>query len=247
MAAAGMLRVEPDPVAVAQAAAAIFVGSARSSIAARGKFSVALSGGSTPRALYRLLAAPPYREQVNWPELEVYFGDERCVPPTHADSNYRMAREALLDRVPLRPERVHRIHGELPPQEAALEYEQVLGRRLTRERGWPRLDLVLLGMGPDGHTASLFPGTPAVAERQALAVAVYVPHLASYRVTLTVPVLSAAAEILMLVVGAEKTAALAQVFAGDEQLPAALIRPMAGAMMTWLVDREAAAKLPQQR
>jgi 6-phosphogluconolactonase len=193
---------------------------------------VALAGGSTPKAMYRLLASPAFRERVDWRRVEIFFGDERCVPPDHADSNYRMAREALLDHVPLPPENVHRIEGEKDPEAAARAYAALLPERF---------DLALLGMGPDGHTASLFPGTPALAEREARAVAVYVERMKSWRVTLTAPVLSAAEEVIVMTVGEEKAGALALALEGPEgAVPIQLVKPR---RMTWLIDRAAAKKL----
>jgi len=218
---------------VAPAAADTFVAIVAGVLADRAVARVALAGGSTPKAMYRLLASPAYRERVDWPRVEIFFGDERCVPPDHPDSNYRMAREALLDHVPLGADRVHRIAGERPPAEAAAQYQQKLVRDAT-------LDLVLLGMGPDGHTASLFPGTPVLQERRALAAAVWVEKMASWRVTLTAPVLSAAGHVVVTTVGAEKAEALATaLLAPDGAVPIQLVR---AADQRWLVDREAAQK-----
>jgi 6-phosphogluconolactonase len=200
---------------------------------------VALAGGSTPKAMYRLLASPAYRERVEWRRVEIYFGDERCVPPDHPDSNYRMAREALLDHVPLGADRVHRVAGERPPEEAAAQYQQQLVRL-----GDKPLDLVLLGMGPDGHTASLFPGTPVLAETRALAAAVYVDKFESWRVTLTAPVLSAAAHVMITTVGAEKADAFAKaMLAPAGTVPIQLVR---ATDERWLVDRTAAQKWRDQ-
>ena len=197
---------------------------------------VALAGGSTPKAMYRLLASPTWRDRIEWPRVEIYFGDERCVPPDHPDSNYRMAREALLDHVPLAADHVHRIAGEKHPTEAAAAYDALLARIGER----PQLDLVLLGMGPDGHTASLFPGTPVLDERQARAAAVFVDKLDSWRVTLTAPVLSAAAHVVVTVVGAEKADALALALTGPRHaVPIQLVRALE---QRWLVDKAAAQK-----
>ncbi|MCA1664005.1 MAG: 6-phosphogluconolactonase [Myxococcales bacterium] len=221
---------------VAREAADMFVGIVAGVLADRSVARVALAGGSTPKAMYRLLASPAFRERVDWPRVEIFFGDERCVPPDHADSNYRMAREALLDHVPLGADCVHRIAGERPPAEAAAQYQQTLARIGDP----PRLDLVLLGMGPDGHTASLFPGTPVLAETRALAAPVYVDTLASWRVTLTAPVLSAAAHVLITTVGAEKAEALATALrAPAGAVPIQLVRAID---QRWLVDRTAAQK-----
>jgi 6-phosphogluconolactonase len=221
---------------VAREAADMFVGIVAGVLADRSVARVALAGGSTPKAMYRLLASPAFRERVDWQRVEIFFGDERCVPPDHADSNYRMAREALLDHVPLGADRVHRIAGERPPAEAAAQYQQTLARIGDP----PRLDLVLLGMGPDGHTASLFPGTPVLAETRALAAPVYVDKLESWRVTLTAPVLSAAAHVLITTVGAEKADALATALtAAAGAVPIQLVRAVD---RRWLVDRVAAQK-----
>lgn len=197
-------------------------------------FTVALSGGSTPRRLYELLAASPFRERIPWAQTHVFWGDERCVPPDHPDSNYHLARQALLDRVPLLARNVHRILGELEPEQAAAAYRAELLTALGDDR---RFDLVLLGLGDDGHTASLFPGTAALQERTLAAAVVYVERLASWRITLTLPTLNAARHVLFLVSGANKAPALVRVLAG-EPLPAGLVRPPQG-QLTWLVDRAA--------
>ncbi|HXU72819.1 MAG TPA: 6-phosphogluconolactonase [Polyangia bacterium] len=231
--ARGDVWVYDDGEAVARAAADTFVAIVAGVLADRSIARVALAGGSTPKAMYRLLASPAYRERVEWGRVEIFFGDERCVPPDHPDSNYRMARESLLDHVPLGADRVHRICGERPPEEAAAQYQQ----KLVRDAA---LDLVLLGMGPDGHTASLFPGTPVLTETRALAAAVYVEKMKSWRVTLTAPVLSAAAHVVITTVGAEKAEALATALL---QPPGAVpIQLVHASDQRWLVDRAAAQK-----
>lgn len=231
--ARGDVWVYDDAEAVARAGADTFVAIVAGVLADRALARVALAGGSTPKAMYRLLASPAYRERVEWGRVEIFFGDERCVPPDHPDSNYRMAREALLDHVPLGADRVHRISGERPPEEAAAQYQQ----KLVRDAA---LDLVLLGMGPDGHTASLFPGTPVLTETRALAAAVYVEKMKSWRVTLTAPVLSAAAHVVIMTVGAEKAEALATALL---QPPGAVpIQLVHASDQRWLVDRAAAQK-----
>ena len=233
--ARGEVFVYPDADAVARASADMFATIVKGVLADHAVARVALAGGSTPKAMYRLLASPAYRERVEWRRVEIYFGDERCVPPDHPDSNYRMAREALLDHVPLGADRVHRVAGERPPEEAAAQYQQQLLRL-----GDKPLDLVLLGMGPDGHTASLFPGTPVLTETRALAAAVYVDKFESWRVTLTAPVLSAAAHVLITAVGAEKADALAKALtAPPGTVPIQLVRAID---QRWLVDRAAAEK-----
>jgi len=236
------LTVVPNPPHLARAAADRILGLASAAVAERGRFIVALSGGSTPRPTYRLLAEESRARTIDWSRTEVFWGDERCVPPDHPDSNYRMASRALLDWIQIPDRRIHRIPAELPPQEAAAAYraelEQVLG-----EGG--RFDLILLGLGGDGHTASLFPGTTALEERERSVVAVYVEKLASWRITLTLSVINDARHVIFLVSGSEKADALAGVWAGEE-LPAGLVRPSEGTL-TWLVDRDAAADLPPGR
>ena len=235
------LLILPDAAALAAAAAEEFV---RAASAATGPFRVALSGGSTPKALYALLRdeAAPYRARVPWERLHVFWGDERCVPPDSPDSNYGEARAALLSKTPIRPENVHRIPAELADaDEAARRYEATLLREFG---GPPRFDWIFLGMGADGHTASLFPGTPAVQETVKLVVAVWVAEKKSRRVTLTVPVLNAAARVAFLVAGADKaeTARLALEGGSSASRPASLVSPERGESL-WLLDRAAASRL----
>jgi 6-phosphogluconolactonase len=231
--------------AVARRAAELFVERAR---ATRERFTVALSGGSTPRSLHTLLAGPDFRGQVDWTQVEFYWGDERYVPPDDPESNYRMARETLLDKLPeVRAQQIHRIHTELPdPALAADLYEQELRREFALAAGeLPRFDLIFLGLGPDGHTASLFPHTEALRARERVVVANYVPQLASTRITMTAPVLNAAATVAFLVAGSDKAAALAAVLEGPrdpETYPAQLVQPVHGTLY-WLVDRAGAAGL----
>jgi 6-phosphogluconolactonase len=233
----GEVLVYRDADEVAHGAADAFVEIVAGVLADRDVARVALAGGSTPKEMYRLLASPSYRERVEWRRLEIFFGDERCVPPDHPDSNYKMARQALLDHVPLGADRVHRVLGELSPPEAAAHYQQTL----IRVAGdMPRLDLVLLGMGPDGHTASLFPGTPVLDERNLLVAPVWVDKLESWRVTMTVPVLSAAAHVVIVTAGEQKADALAKALDGPRgAVPITLIR---AADERWLVDEAAAQK-----
>ncbi|MGH7320110.1 MAG: 6-phosphogluconolactonase [Candidatus Rokuibacteriota bacterium] len=240
--------VVDSPEAVARAAAERAVACARAAVVARGRFSVALSGGSTPRALFRLLAEAPLRSEIDWARIDVFWGDERCVPPTHPDSNYRMAKEALLDQVPIPPERIHRIAADTEDHAAAATaYEAELARILGRTPGGtpPVFDFLLLGMGADGHTASLFPGTPALAEHRRWVVANRVEKLGADRITLTWPILNRAAYVLFLVAGADKAAVLREVLEGPRdvaRLPAQGIRPEAGRLV-WLLDRAAATQL----
>jgi 6-phosphogluconolactonase len=228
------VQLHETPEALAEAAARAFVESAAEAIAERGRFAVALAGGSTPKATYEVLARD-HAEDVDWPNVHVFFGDERTVPPDHEDSNYRMAREALLDHVPVGS--VHRMRGELPPDEAAASYETNLGQFFGGEAV---LDLVMLGIGGDGHTASLFPGTPALEVTDRLVVANPVPKLDTTRLTLTAPVLSAARAVSFLVAGEGKAEALREILEGDadpHRYPAKLVRPPGGP--TWFVDRDA--------
>ncbi len=242
MSASPVVRVLPDLTALSAEAAAEVVRAAAE--AARGVLALALAGGSTPRALYRLLADPAreFSSRMPWARVHLFFGDERDVPPDHPDSNYRMVRETLLARGPAAVAQVHRIHAELGADRAAAEYERELRSFFGSD---PAFDLVLLGMGADGHTASLFPGTAALEERERWVVATWVERLRAHRITLTLPVLERARAVLFLVAGADKAPALARVLsprAGEEPLPAARVRPAQGQLL-WLVDRAAAAAL----
>jgi 6-phosphogluconolactonase len=243
------LEVFPTASLVAEAAARRFVATANDAIRARGEFVVALSGGSTPRSMYARLAVEP--ANVNWSRVQVLWGDERCVPPDHPASNYRMAREALLDHVPIPAANVHRISGEDDPAKAATSYERVIRGVLRTPTGSPRdtpgarIDLVLLGLGEDGHTASLFPGAVALHDGQRWVTAEYVEAVSAWRVTLSPVIINAAAEVAFLVTGVAKAAILRQVLEGPRQphrLPAQLIAPTAG-RVRWFVDAPAAAAL----
>jgi 6-phosphogluconolactonase len=229
-----IVEIYSDREALAQAAVERIVAIARDSITSAQRFTIALAGGDTPRRLYELLAM---RGDIDWSRVHVFWGDERCVPPEHAESNYRMAREALLSHVPIATAHIHRIAGEADPAQAARDYEQTLRTYFTAERSF---DLVLLGMGDDGHTASLFPGTPAVTEQQRWVMETVTGQRA--RITLTPVVLNAAASILVLVAGATKAARLAEALDSDGALPVHRIKPTHGTL-TWLVDEAAAARL----
>jgi 6-phosphogluconolactonase len=237
------IRIFADPQTLADAAARYVVERAQTAISERGRFSVALSGGSTPRHLHLRLASPPLVDQVDWPRVHVFFGDERCVPPDDERSNFRMAHETLLSKVPIPQTQIHRMRGELPPSEAAEDYTRELKAYFGDEP--PRLDLILLGMGDNGHTASLFPGLSAVHEQQRWVVAEYVAEVGMWRVTLTPVVLNLAREDVFLVAGAAKASMLRQVLEGPyapEALPAQVVRPAPGEVI-WMVDAAAAAEL----
>ena len=241
------LVVAPDAVRLAEAAAERVARLAAEAVARDGRFTVALAGGSTPMGLYTLLATEPYRGRLPWRHAEVFWGDERCVGPEHPESNYRMAAETLLRHVPIPSGQIHRLRGEDPdPARAAADYERLLQKAFRVPPGVPpRFDLVLLGLGADGHTASLFPGSPALGDLRRLVAAVSVEALGAHRLTLTLPVLNAAASVLFLVSGREKARALRAVLEDarpGEPLPARLVRPRDGSV-TWLVDAAAAGLL----
>ncbi len=240
------VRVFDTAEEVARAAALRFVEAAREAVAARGAFSVALAGGSTPKRVYELLAGADFCGAVDWRNAHVFFGDERCVPPDDAESNYRMASEALLSRVPVPAQNVHRIEGVGDAAANASAYESEM-RGLFGDVEWPRLDHVLLGMGDDGHTASLFPGTDALNEGRLWAAPNWVEKLGAWRVTLTAPAINSARDVLFLVTGAGKAGRLREVLRGGRdpsRLPSQLISPAGGAL-SWYVDRAAAAKLDE--
>ncbi|MDQ3804870.1 MAG: 6-phosphogluconolactonase [Acidobacteriota bacterium] len=238
------VRVYETAEDVAAAAARRFAELAREAVRARGLFSVALAGGTTPRRIYELLAGGELSRQVSWPDVHVFFGDERCVPPDDPDSNYRTARETLLSRVPVPAENVHRIEGRGDAAASAGLYEDEL-RGFFGDADRPRFDLVMLGMGDDGHTASLFPATAALDIERAWVAANWVEKLGAWRVTLTAPAVNAARHVMFVVTGAGKAARLRQVLRGERdpaRLPAQLIRP-AGGTLEWFVDRAAAEQL----
>ena len=236
------VEVYDNPEELAQAAARDFAARAAEAIGERGRFAVVLAGGSTPKATYDVLARD-YTDTIGWKDVHVFFGDERGVPPDHEDSNYRMANEALLSRVPVGS--VHRIRGELPPPEAAADYERELRGFFG---GPPVFDLVMLGIGEDGHTASLFPRTPALDATDRLAAANPVEKLGTTRLTLTAPTINASREVVFLVAGGGKAEALKEILEGDadpRDYPAKLIRPAGDP--TWMVDRAAARLLRPTR
>jgi 6-phosphogluconolactonase len=238
------VRIFDDPSALMRAAAGEIVLAAQAAVDERGRFTWALGGGSTPRALYRLLASDPYRERMPWSAIHFFWGDERHVPPDHPDSNFRMAREAMLDAVPVPPENIHRVRAEEPDaQRAAAEYEAALRSFFALASGeLPRFDLILLGLGKEGHTASLFPESPVLHERERLVAAPWVEAQKTFRVTLTPPVLNHARRAMFLVSGEEKADALRAVLEGPrepERYPAQIVE----GNRLWMVDRSAARLL----
>jgi len=249
------IRVLVDDEDLCRVAAEEFVRLADEGVRARGHFAVALSGGSTPKTLYRLLAGEGggFRERVPWRHIHVFWGDERHVPPDHPESNFRMAYEAMLSRVPIPPSNVHRIPAENPDaSRVAEEYARTLREFFGLAGGQlPRFDLILLGLGPDGHTASLFPGTDEVHEQTRLVAAPWVEKLDAHRITLTPPVLNNAAHVIVLVSGEKKAEMLRAVLEGEYQpdrFPAQVVRPVDGRLV-WMVDQAAARllRLPGQR
>ena len=232
------VRVHADLDELARAARDELVRRAHAARRAGRRFTIVLSGGSTPKRLYESLADA----DLDWRSIDLFFGDERHVPPMHADSNYRMVREALLARAPIPEDCVHRIRAELEAPRAAERYEREIEAALGLVEGErPRFDLALMGMGPDGHTASLFPGSAALDERERLVVAPWIPRLSAHRITLTIPAFESAACVLFLVASADKADALAAILAaepGRAELPAGRIVPERGELV-WMVDRAA--------
>ena len=223
------------------AAVGLFIATAIESIAMRGKFSVALAGGSTPRAAYSQLASDTYREKVDWSKVTFFIGDERNVSPDSDESNYRMANETLFAPLGINSKKVHPWKTELDPSEAAAEYQNKL------QANGP-LDLIILGLGPDAHIASLFPHTEALQETERLAVANWVEELGDHRLTMTFPAINAARDIIFLVSGDEKAGAVASVLEGPyrpDDLPAQRVKPASGNLI-WLLDAHAAARLKQR-
>jgi 6-phosphogluconolactonase len=242
------IRILADGAAIAKRAAQEFVQAAAAAVREHGAFNVALAGGSTPKALYSLLATDPsLRSQVPWEKLHLFFGDERHVGPGDPDSNFRMATEAMISKVPLTKDQVIRIKGEYPDaEEAAREYEQALQSYFRLKPGeYPRFDLLFAGMGNEGHTLSLFPGTKALHADGRIVVKNWIGKLCTDRITLTAPAACNAARILFMVTGADKACALKAVLEGPfepEQLPAQLLQPKNGKLL-WLVDTAAGSML----
>lgn len=240
------IEIFPSPADMTRAAANLFAARTAEAVSARGRFTAALSGGKTPIAIYTLLAKAPYVSQIPWARVHLFWGDERCVPPDHGDSNYRLVRERLIDHVPIPAANVHRMPGEMDPVEAAARYEEQLREFFApHEGGFPVFDLILLGLGEDGHTASLFPGTRALRESARWVLGHYVDAQKGWRITLTPPVINAAHTLVFIVSGAGKAAVLKEILEGPirpDTLPAQIVRPADGTLL-WMLDREAAALL----
>lgn len=246
MSSSAEIRILTAPQELFAAAAEEVIRAANEAVGARGKFTLALSGGSTPKALYNLLATNA-RTALPWDHMYFFWGDERHVPPTDPDSNYRMVNEAMLSKVPVPPANVFRVEAENPDASAAAAaYDQTLRKFFQLDaNGVPRFDLILLGMGPDGHTASLFPGTEGLKEKSRLVIANWVEKLKTHRLSFTLPVLNAAHTVAFLVSGTDKASALKAVLEGNEsgeQYPAKLVQPKDGKLI-WFLDRAAASGL----
>ena len=241
--------VEPDSAALAQRAAQQFVEVAEQAVATRGRARIAISGGSTPKVAFQLLADPgqPWLKRMPWDKLDLFWVDERTVPPDHPDSNYRMTKQAMLDHVPLKADQIHRMEGELEPEVAAARYESLIRNTFRLEGAEsPRFDLIALGMGDDGHTASLFPHTAAINEMGRLVTANHVPQMNTWRITLTWPVINRASSVFFLIGGKNKAELIKEVFTGPrdpERLPSQLIWPASG-ILSLILDKDAAALLP---
>jgi 6-phosphogluconolactonase len=237
------IQVYSDAEALSKAAAELFVQLSQAAIARYGRFTVVLSGGSTPKRVHELLAQSPHREAVDWQNVHVFWGDERCVPMDDERSNAKMAYDTLLNHVPVPPSQIHPMSGTLPPAESAVQYEAILKGYFSEQA--PRFDLVFLGMGDDGHTASLFPGTTALKEEARWAIENYVEKVGMYRITLTAPAINWADAIAFMVAGANKAQVLKEVLEGEYQpdvLPSQLIQP-ANCEVTWLLDESAATQI----
>ena len=236
------IEILPTTEQLAVAAAENFIAIAAECIASSGRFTVALTGGSTPRDTYALLATKPYASRVDWSRVHVFWGDERCVPPDSPDSNYGMARDALLAHVPVPEANVHRMRGEAKPERAAAEYESLIDEKVGE-----RFDLIHLGMGANAHICSLFPGSPLLHENEKRVAAQFVKEVAMWRITITPAVINKAARITFIVAGLEKAQAIANVLESPrnpDAFPAQIVQPENGTVL-WLIDQAAASLLKQ--
>lgn len=239
------LNICRDPGELVEALAGRFVELAAHAVASRGIFSVALSGGSTPRALYAMLASPPFKDRLDWARVHLFWGDERCVPHDSPESNFRMVKDVLIDAIDIPDGNVHATCGqERDPAAAAREYEAEIRSFFKLEgQAQPRFDLILLGLGPDGHTASLFPSTTALEESAHAVAAVFVERLQAYRITMTLPAINNGRDVVFMVSGSEKKDILARVLTSTKKtLPSQYVKPEAG-HLSWFVDEQASAAL----
>ncbi|MFC1684460.1 6-phosphogluconolactonase [Pseudomonadota bacterium] len=236
------IHIYPDAAALIDAAAARWIELARDAIQQRSSFHVALSGGTTPAALHRYLGSQDMAGEIDWSQVHIWFGDERCVPPDHPDSNYRMARETLLQTTPIPADQIHRMRGELPqPPEAARQYGEELAGTFGTTGAFPRFDLIMLGIGTDGHIASLFPDSDNLREQQAAVSAAWIDEQKGWRLSLTLPVIQNAHHVMLLASGENKAAILQRIFrdrSGAKQLPAASVRDLP--QTEWHLDIPAA-------
>ena len=249
MSAPHEIRILENESALAEGVADFLASTIEETLRRKPLVRLVLSGGSTPRRLYRMLARPEWAGRIDWTSVVLFFGDERCVPPTHPDSNYGMAKEALIDPLRITPHHVMRMQGEVEPEEAASHYESMIREAFAPDRTpFPRFDLIFLGLGDDGHTASLFPSSPALHEQTRLVVATSSPIGIPHRLTMTLPLLNTAETIMFLVTGSSKASVLHRVLEDREtaaHLPASQIRPATGRLI-WYVDRAAASALPSR-
>jgi 6-phosphogluconolactonase len=242
------IAIYPDSESLSQEAARLIIRLAQEAIVTHGRFTLALAGGSTPRKLYSLLASDPYRGQIDWTRVDIFWSDERCVPPDHPESNYRMAYEVMLSKLPIPAANIHRMPAEQADRQAAAESYAAELRRVFGTAGVPVFDLIQLGMGPEGHTASLFPHQAALHERERLVLPVSVPKPPPERLTFTPPILQAARHILFLVTGSDKAEAVRAVLedqGSPDDYPARLVHAAAGEV-AWLLDTAAAAALQRR-
>lgn len=243
------IAIYPDIDTISRQAAGYVVRLAQEAIVTRGRFTFALSGGTTPGKLYGLLTSEPYRSQIDWSQVHIFWSDERCVPPEDPESNFHLAQQVMLSHLSLRPEQIHRVPADAPDRNAASQAYAAEMQRVFGTNDVPSFDLIQLGMGPEAHTASLFPHQPSLHEQQRLVIPVSVPKPPPDRLTFTPPLLNAARNVLFLVTGAEKADALQAVLEGDyapDEHPAQIVQPRQGEV-TWMVDTAAAQKLKKHK
>lgn len=237
------IKISSDKNKLIQESAAYIAGLIKKSIKEKDRCTFVLSGGSTPKSLYETLASEKYREMIEWSKVHLFWGDERCVPPDHPDSNYRMAKEALIDHIDIPQRNVFRIPAEQEPGEAAREYEETIKKNVGGSMQFPVFDIILLGIGEDGHTASLFPGTGALKEKQRWVSEVYVPQLDAYRITLSLPVINNGRDVIFLVAGESKADVVRKIINGiDTTSPSAQVDPINGNLF-YFIDKPASEEI----